>query len=423
MIDIDQTPKVLFKEGPNSLLSQPQRATNPQGVIRLNPQSPRPAPFPIETLAVKPLPSYQAPTPPESPFDKDGQEPMDWTPSQPQLAAPTNRQNEPSPPVKQPPPRAGFRGHLPPDIVSPAHRLRNPPNQPSFRAASEATKAAFMTGQSGSNADRGNAGKLASEESPDEDDDDSSPTKSVFSVLSSPGAGAGAASSRRRGGGGGPDFRNPQFFPPGEQRQNETGLESLLQNAFSIGEPAEVTNSRQRRRGRGHNRPRNNNNTTTGTAHNDEDDQQYHSHRLSILFQGIIALISLLLSYILLYTTPPLVLTRLLASFPPTYIQFFALGIPASVAARALLTTLFPSPFASAFASTSTPLSTLAAAMVAFGQCIAVGVLIAAVRGDIDVASSSTWVMEMVGKVALVGIGVGEVGRRWILLRGEEEGE
>ena len=86
---------------------------------------------------------YQSPYQPPTPPPEEDFEAMDWTPSQQSLLRPATLQQRSSTAVQQHHP-SPFRGHLPPDIVSMEHRLRNPPNKPTFRKASETQKQNFF---------------------------------------------------------------------------------------------------------------------------------------------------------------------------------------------------------------------------------------------------------------------------------------
>lgn len=178
----------------------------------------QPRPFPLNDLAPdhvrsRPLP-YNPPTPPP---DADGFEEMDWTPSQqPLQPAPKYQMTMP----KIAPQPSPFYGHLPPAPLSQAHKLRNPPNQPTFRQATVAQKQSFFNRRL-SQLDRDNMSE-ASTECFD------SPTKTVNqSEVASP------------------RFAEPRFFPPSDY-ETDTGLESIFSKAFSIAEePHELRVARE----------------------------------------------------------------------------------------------------------------------------------------------------------------------------------
>ena len=174
-------------------------------------------PFSIRDFA--PQSPVSAPTlyRPLTPPDEDSDNAMDWTPSQPSSLPPapllratratTKHSQEPSP----------FHGHLPADIISPAHKLRNPPNQPTFRKASAAQKQKFF--------------KPTATRSIRDDYSETSEPPSLSEVD------FGDASPIK--------FADPKFFPEAE-RKDTTGLENLFSNIFTISEePAEVRAAQQ----------------------------------------------------------------------------------------------------------------------------------------------------------------------------------
>ena len=224
---MDYTPKVLFKESPKSLLSQQPRqlsGNNDSSPTRRNNNVARPTPFPIESLAAKLLPPYITPSSTQLKHEAYAQElkdsandGMDWEPSTHsiQLSTPTPYAPPPNPFKPSPPPsvpRAGFKGRLPPNIHSPAARLRNP-LKPEFRAATPATKTNFFA--SGKR-DKDHFGDDGLDELPP------SPANSIFSNLSPT------------------KIAEPRFFAKGHGG-DETGLETMFERAFTVGEvPAEV---------------------------------------------------------------------------------------------------------------------------------------------------------------------------------------
>ena len=211
-----------------------------------------------------------------------------------------------------PVPRAGFRGNLPPNIISPAHRLRNPPNQPIFRKASEAKKQSFFSGPNGRNPDYETQENI---------------------------------------------FKDPTLFP--SDGKDETGLESILERAFTISEPTEVREGRQ---------------TTALTS---------QQSNFPLFLRTLFPLLTLATSYAILYTTPPQPISRLLSYFPPTQLQYFALGLPAILAIRS---------------ATSTSSNDLSNVLVSGIQCVAVGVLYTAVRRQLNYDEQA---LELIGKCAI----------------------
>lgn len=159
-------------------------------------------------------PPYNPPTPPP---DEDDFEEMDWTPSQ-QPLPPASNYRMPAPKIAvQPSP---FYGRLPPAPLSQAHKLRNPPNQPTFRQASVAQKQSFFN--------RGRSHLEADDISEASSECFDSPTKSIIrSEVASP------------------RFAEPRFFPPSDYERN-TGLESIFSKTFSIAEePHELRVARE----------------------------------------------------------------------------------------------------------------------------------------------------------------------------------
>ena len=255
-VSTDYTPKVSFKESPEPLIRNRNRNRNRNAVdkeantstqsrqpslFRGNQPIIQPRPFSINDLAPPTTPpsAPRLPTPPPE-VDYDDEEAMDWTPSHPPLRPDnTNRilpsplrysgQEEPSP----------FHGTLPASIVSPAHRLRNPPNQPTFRAASAAKKQTLFPKQSaasksikapstGHPLDLTSLGmSLAPSTTSVHQEGEGSPSKTVFSDHSPV------------------KFARPRFFPQ-KDYETDTGLEGLLANSFTLDEaPAEVHAARQ----------------------------------------------------------------------------------------------------------------------------------------------------------------------------------
>ena len=146
-VKVDNTPKVSFKESPEPLVKKKTHNTtdtaNPQTMSsaplrRGNAPLTRPQPFNINDLAPRPPrpTNPRLPTPPPE-ADYDDPSAMEWTAAKPHLTRPPM----PFKPVQQSTSTTAsntnspFHGRLPASVVSPAHRLRNPPNKPTFRAA------------------------------------------------------------------------------------------------------------------------------------------------------------------------------------------------------------------------------------------------------------------------------------------------
>lgn len=221
---MDYTPRVSFQDlTPERLVPQPQRTqpvqsgigqgnpTNVAQTLDMHTPSTYRSGFSINDFA----PQTQQPTPAPAPYrpltpptDDDGDTAMDWTPSQaPTLPpAPLSRTARSMTQQAQPAP---FHGHLPANIVSPAHRLRNPPNQPTFRSATAAQKQNFFEVPN----------KRSMLDSSSDTSEAGPPSAADLSPMK---------------------FADPRFFPDSGNRE-ETGLESLFTNIFSIAEePAEV---------------------------------------------------------------------------------------------------------------------------------------------------------------------------------------
>ena len=192
---------------------------------QLNVDLVRPQPqrtFPISHLAPAPqayAPVYQPPTPPPDEVEDNA---MDWTPSQEPLRPmqttnvlrPLSTSSGPSP----------FYGNLPPVPISQAHRIRNPPVQPTVlqRASNQHQSFFKRLTDSGSTDTIGDRYRSASH------DDDEPPATSV------------PPTPRRI------QIAPPRFFPQSDSHA-DTGLESLFTAAFSIkDEPVEVQVTRER---------------------------------------------------------------------------------------------------------------------------------------------------------------------------------
>ncbi|MCJ1249952.1 hypothetical protein MMC30_007178 [Trapelia coarctata] len=234
---IDTTPTVNFQESPEPLRYRkpiPIQHLSTHPVSTTLPWTPsssqdRPynsqprqvlQPFPVNSLATPPrrvegVP-YQPPTPPPE-YEADA---MDWTPAKaefqptrsvPLIHQPTPRRIESSPFIKK----------LPPAPISQAHRLRNPPNQPTFRKATDNQQRNFADGLRR----RGSRTAYAETESTERDYDEETESPTTPVTLDSP---------RRL------EMATPKFFPRSDF-STDTGLESLFTGVFSLADdPPEV---------------------------------------------------------------------------------------------------------------------------------------------------------------------------------------
>ena len=228
-IHIDYSPRVVFQESPEPLISRKsQQELNDIGSRRpdaLDYQSSSYSPrrdhykqsFSINDLAPSsrqqfPM-SHQPPTqPPTPPPDEDDDGAMDWTPTQRASFKPASLYR-PSPKGIQQIQPTPFRGHLPADVVSMEHRLRNPPNKPSFHKASEATKQNFFR---------------SPKRNLQQDYDNASDTGTEYEASVAEHITPGPAR-----------FADPRLRL--QSGQSDTGLERLLANGFSLeDEPQEV---------------------------------------------------------------------------------------------------------------------------------------------------------------------------------------
>ena len=216
--------RVLFQESPEPLVARRVQQTSsvsefnqPKGDHYSSLAKPSTRSFSINDFAPsaqqQPLP-YQPPTPPP---DEDDDEAMDWTPSQETSFRPTTIHRSFDSAVQQTEQiqESPFHGRLPPNIVSQNHRLRNPPNQPTFRKASTKQKQAFFNTPN----KRGWR---------DEDSDSISVAETTVTDFSPM------------------KFTSPKFFPQSDHYA-ETGLEDILARSFTIAEePAEIREHHKR---------------------------------------------------------------------------------------------------------------------------------------------------------------------------------
>lgn len=219
---MDYTPRVIFQDLTPERLVAPRMHSvrhdshGNSSDFGQNFNAPAPG-FSINDFAPQTQPPIPAPAPYRPltpPTDEQGDTGMDWTPSHAILPpAPLYR---PVRPTTQQTAAGPFHGRLPTNVVSPAHRLRNPPNQPKFRSVSMIKeqmrfKPLPKPTTLNNTSETSDLGPLSVA--------DLSPMKLV----------------------------EPRFFPDSDHRE-ETGLENLFSNIFSIAEePAEVRVAQQLR--------------------------------------------------------------------------------------------------------------------------------------------------------------------------------
>ena len=184
--------------------------------------------FSINDLAPRqePLNFYQSPYQPPTPPPEEEYEAMDWTPSQQGTLRPATL-IRPSPTTVQQHQPNPFQGRLPADIVSMEHRLRNPPNKPTFRKASETKKQNFFNNlKNGNPRVLDNMSDTTTEYEPSVTDSVLTPTQARTV------------------------FADPKLRLPSDQ-QSITGLEPLLAGSFSLNdEPPEIRAQREEARAR-----------------------------------------------------------------------------------------------------------------------------------------------------------------------------
>lgn len=245
LVKIDYTPRINWNKKleplqPLSAANEPTQnqfsAANSNGVplAVFRAQSPSYIkPFPINNLAPRRSPFHFGPsstttalpgrtgfdsTSTSSGTDYDPDSAMEWTPTKPQ---PSFRPTQPLPNPFQPRPaqqandtaKSPFYGTLPPAPIAPAHKLRNPPNQPTFQRASASKQKDFFS-------------KMMRPVSPE--------PKEVVDGQSRPGR------------------TNFELADPKLRLREEpadTGLEAMFDSVFSIrDEPAEVRTAMEERR-------------------------------------------------------------------------------------------------------------------------------------------------------------------------------
>ncbi|KAL8688760.1 MAG: hypothetical protein Q9218_005406 [Villophora microphyllina] len=214
-IHIDQRPLVSFRENYEPLIPPQNRHNSATALQQPSRRSPTPPPkYRIDDsflAKLDPHPqqiAYQPPTPPPEEDYNTEDSMMDWTPQHDFRPATTyhHPQPQPNPIFNDPSP---FHGVLPPAPVSWAHRLRNPPNQPTFRKASEKKKETLFPGRKNQRVVSDAASDVTNQLSPVS-------KKDGMSEMGSP-----------------VKFANPRFFAPRDM--SETGLESLFGDTFTLG--------------------------------------------------------------------------------------------------------------------------------------------------------------------------------------------
>lgn len=276
VVQVDRTPIFSMKTQEVPLVEEPLDESPQKPNVFYNSPAPKqnfqtqsPAyvkPFPVNHMA-QPL---QMPDSPPSPtpsfstrytaftteattrrYDED-EDTMEWTPTRPsqttfhdlrprnnpagqrqsqqlQTLINSSKQNEPSP----------FRGTLPPAPIGPAHRLRNPPNQRTFRKTPLAKQKDFFSKLMTAN----NAAGTNTKPHPDEDASTIVDTEYRLANMS-----PNQLQKRRIE----MDFAEPKLHLP-PQHPVDTGLEAMFDSVFSIrDEPEEVQRQRAIEREQGH---------------------------------------------------------------------------------------------------------------------------------------------------------------------------
>lgn len=172
--------------------------------------------FPIDRLAPAPQQHLPAqPNPPTPPPEEDEESMMDWQPSQPfNLPAVTSYRDSKQTPNRPLAQSSPFYGQLPPNVVSPAHALRNPPFQPAPMQRASAQQQNFFN--------RNNTNLPQSFGNRTVQNNVGSGTSSLASNNFSP-----------------PNFANPTFFP--SNVNTNTGLEDLFAKATTLERTSEAS--------------------------------------------------------------------------------------------------------------------------------------------------------------------------------------
>ncbi|MCJ1340549.1 hypothetical protein MMC09_005845 [Bachmanniomyces sp. S44760] len=237
-IQINYAPRVSFQDSPEPLVVSKKVPTFPDPAARrlqgttqtrfeaASRLSRSNASFPINSLAPRlnqsPAIPHKPPTPP--PDEDDEEDAMDWQPtSTSPLFGPSTRSQQPISLPKGPSP---FYGHLPPAPISQAQRLRNPPNQPALRRVSNEQRENFFR-------------SMINRRSTNSSETDNYSTKSNDGTEEAPQTGKLRRSHQ-------PNMADPKFFPAADME--DTGLESLFNAAFSLGdEPLTLQSSLHKR--------------------------------------------------------------------------------------------------------------------------------------------------------------------------------
>ncbi|KAI9828561.1 MAG: hypothetical protein M1819_006553 [Sarea resinae] len=264
-VKMDHTPRVSFQEKSESLISPSTRTSTNRGTTSTPSSLPRsqrsarqssfPQAFPINNLAPTPQSQpqpYHPPTPPPDDFASDADtDLMDWTPSHaPFTPTPISRhQHQQAPAAISPSP---FYGRLPPAPISSAHRLRNPPaTEPVFKRASPVQQQNFFNSLTGRDSlftpspSKSMTSTAATndddEDEYDEDNDDGDGDGDDYYANPTPTRNRGQPKQKKKQTQTqAAEMAPPHFFPSADYR-TDTGLESLFDAAFSLGdEPAEI---------------------------------------------------------------------------------------------------------------------------------------------------------------------------------------
>ncbi|KAI9767518.1 MAG: hypothetical protein M1839_004478 [Geoglossum umbratile] len=211
MVKVSLEPRLSFRRNVERPVSRPEKKSR---VIPPAPAPIYPTPPSSQATSLAPLPlSPPHPGSPPSPPAEDFDE-MDWTPSQeaklfnPALS-PITTVSIANPPQSPSP----FYGRLPAQPISPAARLRNPPNRPHLRKIPDDKKEALVNNMRGYSS------------SDNEDGSDRKGKKHSIAMA------------------------NPRFFP-NDEYSRDTGLESLFDTVFTLGDPPEVAKAMKNQQAR-----------------------------------------------------------------------------------------------------------------------------------------------------------------------------
>ncbi|KAH0548622.1 hypothetical protein GP486_007834 [Trichoglossum hirsutum] len=218
IVKVSTEPRVSFRRTAERPV--PRLEKKPQAVSSATAPAPiYPTPPNSQTTILQSLPSPPLPHPERPPSPASDVDEMDWTPSQEQVHFNTNLPPNATISVTGTPQAPSpFYGRLPTQPISPAARLRNPPNQPHLRKITDDQKDLLINNMRGS-LSSGN------------EDADGSLGKDIKQSIT---------------------LANPRFFPDDDYNR-DTGLESLFDTVFTLGdEPPEVAKaikSQQRQAG------------------------------------------------------------------------------------------------------------------------------------------------------------------------------